>query len=160
VIDQGTTSTRAVVYDTRLRPVGQGQVEVPPTYPKPGWVEHDPKAIVDSVGATVTAALADAKLGADRIAALGLTNQRETTVLWDPDGGKPAGPAVVWQDRRSAVLCRKLSGRADWRAERTGLLLDSYFSATKLMWMLEHLPGVRQRAEAGDLAFGTVDSLV
>ncbi|QDV35760.1 glycerol kinase GlpK [Tautonia plasticadhaerens] len=160
VIDQGTTSTRAVVYDTRLRPVGQGQVEVPPTYPKPGWVEHDPAAIVDSIGRTVSDALADAKVGADRIAAIGLTNQRETTVLWDRGTGEAVGPAIVWQDRRTADLCRSLSGRADWLAGRTGLLLDSYFSATKLSWMLEHLPGVRTRAESGDLAFGTVDSLV
>lgn len=160
VIDQGTTSTRAVVYDTRLQPMGQGQVEVPPTYPKPGWVEHDPAAIVDSIGRTVSDALADAKIGADRIAGIGLTNQRETTVLWDRETGEAVGPAIVWQDRRTADLCRSLSGRADWLAGRTGLLLDSYFSATKLSWMLEHLPGVRNRAESGELAFGTVDSLV
>ncbi|RUL82340.1 glycerol kinase GlpK [Tautonia sociabilis] len=160
VIDQGTTSTRAVVYDTRLRPVGQGQIEVPPTYPKPGWVEHDPGALVDSVGTTVIAALGESGVGADRIAAIGLTNQRETTVLWDRATGEPAGPAIVWQDRRTAELCRSLASRADWLAERTGLLLDSYFSATKLSWMLDHLPGVRKRAEAGELAFGTVDSLV
>lgn len=160
VIDQGTTSTRAVVYDTRLQPVGQGQVEVPPTYPKSGWVEHDPKAIIDSIGATVTSALADAKIGPDQIAAIGLTNQRETTVLWDRATGEAAGPAIVWQDRRTADLCRKLSDRADWLAERTGLLLDSYFSATKISWMLDHFPDARKRAEAGDLAFGTIDSLV
>jgi glycerol kinase len=160
VIDQGTTSTRAVLYDTRLQPVGQGQREVPPTYPKQGWVEHDPKAIIDSIGATVTQALADASIGPDRVAAIGLTNQRETTLLWDRATGEAIGPAIVWQDRRTADLCRQLSGRADWIAERTGLLIDSYFSATKLSWMLDHLPDARARAEAGDLAFGTVDSLV
>jgi glycerol kinase len=123
-------------------------------------VEHDPKAIVDSIGKTVGDALADSGTGADQIAAIGLTNQRETTVLWDRKTGEAVGPAIVWQDRRTADLCRSLSGRAEWLADRTGLLLDSYFSATKLSWMLEHLPGVRKRAESGELAFGTVDSLV
>ena len=160
VIDQGTSSTRAVVYDSGLRTVGQGQREVPPSYPKPGWVEHDPSALIDSVGSTVSGALADSGIEPDRIAAIGLTNQRETTLLWERETGKAVGPAIVWQDRRSADICRRLATRAGWLAERTGLVLDAYFSATKLAWMLENLPGVRGRAEGGELAFGTVDSLV
>src|SRR5262249_49795251 len=102
VIDQGTTSTRAVVYDARLRPVGQGQVEVLPTYPRSGWVEHDPDALVGSVGSQVTMALLDAGIRADRIAAIGITNQRETTIVWDRASGRPIAPALVWQDRRTA----------------------------------------------------------
>src|SRR6476659_2487620 len=102
VIDQGTTSSRAVVYDDRLRPRGQGQAEVPPTYPQPGWVEHDTAPLVSSVGPVVAQALGEAGLGADRVAAVGLTNQRETTVLWDRQTGRAVGPALVWQDRRTA----------------------------------------------------------
>jgi glycerol kinase len=160
VIDQGTTSTRAVVYDSRLRPVGQGQVEVPPTYPNPGWVEHDPKALVDSAGPMVVAAMADAGIGPDQIAAIGLTNQRETTIVWDRATGRSIGPALVWQDRRTAPFCEAHRDRRDWIAERTGLVLDPYFSATKIAWLLDHVPGARHRAEAGELAAGTVDSLL
>ncbi|HEY2158671.1 MAG TPA: FGGY family carbohydrate kinase, partial [Isosphaeraceae bacterium] len=105
VIDQGTTSTRAVVYDRRLRPVGQGQVEVPPTYPNPGWVEHDPKALVNSAGPMVVAAMASAGIGTGQIAGIGLTNQRETTIVWDRATGRAIGPAIVWQDRRTAPFC-------------------------------------------------------
>ncbi len=159
-IDQGTTSSRVVVYDARLRPVAQAQVEVPPTYPREGWVEHDPAALVDSIGPLVTKALAEAKLGADRIAAIGLTNQRETTVVWDRKTGKAIGPAIVWQDRRTAPFCERHRDRRAWVAERTGLVLDPYFSATKIAWLLDHVPGARQRAEAGELAAGTVDSLI
>ena len=159
-IDQGTTSTRVVVYDARLRPVGQGQAEVPPTYPKPGWVEHDPTALVDSVGPLVTRALSEAKIGADRIASIGLTNQRETTVVWDRATGRAIGPALVWQDRRTSGFCERHRDRRDWIAGRTGLVLDPYFSATKIAWLLDHVPGARPRAEAGDLAAGTVDSLL
>ncbi len=160
VIDQGTTSTRAVVYDPQAHPVGQGQQEVPPTYPKPGWVEHDPAAIVGSVGPVVTTALAEAGIGADRLAGIGLTNQRETTVLWDRATGKAIAPAIVWQDRRTAEFCARNRDRRAWLAERTGLILDSYFSATKIAWLLENVPGARRRAEAGELAAGTIDSLL
>ena len=157
-IDQGTTSTRTVVYDDALRPVGQGQVEVPPSYPRPGWVEHDPEAIVESVRPTIEAALKEANIGADRIAAVGLTNQRETTVVWDRKTGRSIGPALVWQDRRTADVCERLRDRRPMLAERTGLVLDPYFSATKIAWLLDHIPGARERARAGDLAAGTVDS--
>jgi glycerol kinase len=158
VIDQGTTSTRVVIYDARLRPVGQGQAEVPPTYPKPGWVEHDPKALVDSVGPLVTKALSEAKISADRLAGIGLTNQRETTVIWERKTGQAIGPALVWQDRRTAGFCEQNRDRRDWIAERTGLVLDPYFSATKIEWLLEHVEGLRERAREGRAVFGTIDS--
>jgi glycerol kinase len=159
-IDQGTTSSRAVVYDDRLRPVGQAQAEVLPTYPKPGWVEHDPAALVGSVGPLVEAALRGAGVKADRLAAVGLTNQRETTVVWDRKDGRAIGPALVWQDRRTADVCDRLRDRRAWVSQRTGLVLDPYFSATKIAWLLDHVPGARARAAAGELAAGTVDSLM
>jgi glycerol kinase len=157
-IDQGTTSTRAVVYDQRLRPVGQAQAEVAPTYPRSGWVEHDGAALVDSVGPRVTEALRDAGIGAERLAAVGLTNQRETAVLWDRDTGQPVAPALVWQDRRTAPFCDRHRDRRGWINDRTGLVLDPYFSATKIAWLLEHVAGAPLRAERGELAAGTVDS--
>ena len=157
-IDQGTTSTRAVVYDRRLRPVGLGQVEVSPTYPRPGWVEHDPSALVASVGPVVERALAGSGVGADRVAAIGLTNQRETAIIWDRSTGAAIGPAIVWQDRRTAPACERLRDRRDWIAGRTGLVLDPYFSATKFARLLDDTPGARRRAEHGDLAAGTVDT--
>src|SRR3954447_286466 len=160
VIDQGTTSSRVVVYDRQLRPVGQAQVEVPPTYPQSGWVEHDPEALVGSIGPLCRQALAEAGLEADRVAAIGLTNQRETTVVWDRKTGKAIGPALVWQDRRTASFCEQHRDRRDWLPERTGLVLDPYFSATKIAWLLDHVPDARRRAEAGELAAGTIDSLV
>ncbi|WP_435009129.1 glycerol kinase GlpK [Tundrisphaera lichenicola] len=159
-IDQGTTSTRVVVFDSQLRLVGQGQVEVPPTYPKPGWVEHNPASLVDSVGPLVGEALAGAGIGADRIAGIGLTNQRETTVVWERETGRAIGPALVWQDRRTADFCETHRDRRGWIAERTGLVLDSYFAATKIAWLLDNVPGARQRAESGELAAGTVDTLL
>jgi glycerol kinase len=159
-IDQGTTSTRVVVYDARLRPIGQGQQEVPPTYPKPGWVEHDPAALVDSVGPLVTKALNEANISGDRLAGIGLTNQRETTVIWDRGTGQAIGPALVWQDRRTAGFCEEHRDRRDWISQRTGLVLDPYFAATKIAWLLDNIPEARKRAEAGELAAGTVDSLL
>jgi len=159
-IDQGTTSTRAVVHDRQLRPVGQGQVEVPPTYPHPGWVEHDAAALVASVGPVVAEALAGSGIGADRLAGIGITNQRETTVVWDRATGRAIGPALVWQDRRTADFCERHRGRRPWLAARTGLILDPYFSATKIAWLLQNVPGADWRAEAGELAAGTVDSLL
>ena len=159
-IDQGTTSTRAVVYDRTLRPVGQGQVEVAPSYPQPGWVEHDPRGLIGSVGPMVTAALVDAGVSPDRLAAIGLTNQRETTVVWDRTTGRAIGPALVWQDRRTAPFCEAHRDRRAWISERTGLVLDPYFSATKIAWLLDHTPDARARADRGELAAGTVDSLL
>lgn len=159
-IDQGTTSTRAVVYDLALKPKAQAQVEVPPTYPKPGWVEHDAEAIVGSVGPMVTEALKNADVTADRVAAVGITNQRETAVIWDRKTGKPIAPAIVWQDRRTAAFCERHRTKQDWLRQHTGLVLDSYFSATKFAWLLEHVEGARKKAEAGELAAGTIDSLL
>ena len=160
VIDQGTTSTRAVVYDLRLRPVGQSQLEVLPTYPRSGWVEHDPEAILYSVGSQVTGALKDAGLTSARIASIGLTNQRETTIVWDRSTGQSIAPALVWQDRRTAETCAALKHRQAEISERTGLVIDPYFSATKMAWILDHVSGARDRALAGDLAAGTVDSFL
>ena len=160
VIDQGTTSTRAVVYDARLQVVGQGQAEVLPTYPHSGWVEHDPDALLRSVGPQVTRALDESGVRADRIAAIGLTNQRETTVVWERATGKAIAPALVWQDRRTAPACERLKDRQPWVSERTGLVIDPYFSATKIAWILDNVPEARRRAEAGELAAGTVDSFL
>lgn len=159
-IDQGTTSTRAVVYDDKLRPVAQAQAEVSPTYPHEGWVEHDPAALVASVGPLVTQALLESKIGGDRLAAIGLTNQRETTVIWDRRTGRAIGPAIVWQDRRTADFCASHRDRQAWISERTGLVLDPYFSATKIAWLLDHTDGARDQAGRGALAAGTVDSLL
>jgi len=160
VIDQGTTSTRAVVYDDQLQPTGQSQAELPPRYPQSGWVEHDPVALISSVGAQVTGALLEAGLRTDRIAAIGLTNQRETTIVWERGTGRAIAPALVWQDRRTAETCDRLRGNQSWVAERTGLVIDPYFSATKIAWILDHVPDARRRAETGDLAAGTVDSFM
>jgi glycerol kinase len=159
-IDQGTTSSRAIVFDTALRPVAQAQQEFAQSYPNPGWVEHDPADLWSSVAATARAAVEKAELSANDIAALGITNQRETTLIWDRASGQPIHPAIVWQDRRTADLCEQLkaAGHEPMISARTGLLLDPYFSATKVAWMLNHVPGARARAEGGELAFGTVDS--
>ncbi len=159
-IDQGTTSTRSVIYDARLRPRGQGQVEVLPTFPRSGWVEHDADALMDSVKPTVLEAMKNAGIGADQIAAIGLTNQRETSIVWDRVTGKAVGPAIVWQDRRTAAFCEQHRDRRESLAQRTGLVLDPYFSATKFAWLLDHRPDTRHLARGGDLAAGTVDSFL
>lgn len=158
VIDQGTSSTRVILYDDRLRVVGQSQLEVLPRYPRSGWVEHDAEEIMRSVGSQTTAALMEANLRADRIAGLGLTNQRETTIVWDRATGKPIAPALVWQDRRTAETCDRLRPDQGWVSQRTGLVIDPYFSATKIAWILDHVAGARRRVAQGSLAAGTVDS--
>ena len=162
VIDQGTTSTRAIIFDERLRPVAQAQEEFPQIYPQPGWVEHNPETLWATVLGTVRAALRQAGLSAADISALGIANQRETTLIWERDTGRPIHNAIVWQDRRSAAICTALDrdGHADLIAERTGLRIDPYFSGTKIAWMLDQVPGARARAERGELAFGTVDSFL
>ena len=156
-IDQGTTSSRAIVFDVAGRKLGVHQIELPQSYPQPGWVEHDALRIRDDVVACVLGALKAAKLTARDIAGIGITNQRETTVVWDRATGLPIHPAIVWQDRRTADFCARYADRSDWLSERTGLLLDPYFSATKISWILDRVDGARQRAERGELAFGTVD---
>lgn len=159
-LDQGTSSSRSMVFDRSGQVVATAQRELPQIYPQPGWVEHDPLEIWRGQLATAQDALRQAGLGAGDVHALGITNQRETTVLWDRRTGRPLHHAMVWQDRRTAPLCEQLraEGWAEPVAERTGLVLDPYFSATKLAWLLEQVPGARSRAERGELAFGTVDS--
>jgi glycerol kinase len=161
-IDQGTTSTRSIVFDAAGSPVATAQAEFAQHYPQSGWVEHDPEDIWRDTIATATAAIAQAGLDASGIAAIGITNQRETTVLWDRVTGKPIHNAIVWQDRRGAPLCAELkaAGHEPMIHGRTGLLLDAYFCATKLAWLLDHVNGARARAEAGELAFGTIDSFL
>jgi len=161
-IDQGTTSTRAILFDAALVPVASAQQEVPQIYPAPGLVEHDPEAIWSTTVETVRAAMARAGAAAKDIAALGITNQRETALVWDRATGRPIHNAIVWQDRRTAEACAALrqAGREGAIAARTGLLLDPYFSASKVAWLLEHVEGARAAASAGRLAFGTVDSFL
>ena len=159
-IDQGTTSSRAILFDQDLRPIATAQEEFAQIFPAPGLVEHDPGEIWASVAATTRAVIEKASAEARDIAAIGITNQRETVILWDRATGKPLHNAIVWQDRRTADLCASLraAGHEPMISQRTGLLLDPYFSATKLKYLLDTIPGARARAERGDLAFGTVDS--
>lgn len=160
VIDQGTTSTRAIVFDDKAQALGTGQVEIRLEFPQSGWVEQVPDEIWASVASSVASALAESGVAPRRIAAIGITNQRETTILWDKSTGKAVAPAIVWQDRRTAETCRKLAGQREHVRKRTGLELDPYFSGTKIGWILEHVPGVRARAESGEIHFGTVDSFL
>jgi glycerol kinase len=161
-IDQGTTSTRAILFDAALAPVATAQQEFRQIYPAPGLVEHDPEEIWSSVVATVRAAMTKAGANARDVAAIGITNQRETTIVWDRATGKPIHNAIVWQDRRTADMCAALrqAGHEPLIAQRTGLLLDPYFSATKIAWLLEHVEGAREAARAGRLVFGTVDTFL
>ena len=159
-IDQGTTSSRAIVFDARLRVVATAQEEFPQHFPASGWVEHDPSDLWSTVAGTARGAIERAGIGPDGIAAIGITNQRETTLLWDRETGQPLHNAIVWQDRRTADLCARLKadGHEPMITARTGLLLDPYFSGTKVKWILDQLPGARERARRGAIAFGTVDS--
>ncbi|MDE3084718.1 MAG: glycerol kinase, partial [Verrucomicrobiota bacterium] len=159
-LDQGTTSSRAIIFDQRSRPLAAAQQEFAQHFPRPGWVEHDPRDLWETTRHTAELALRRGGLTGRDIAAIGLTNQRETTLLWDRATGRPLYPAIVWQDRRTAPLCAELKQKKLeplFRA-RTGLVIDPYFSGTKLAWLLEHVPGARRRAERGELAFGTVDT--
>ena len=159
-IDQGTTSSRAVVFDRAGQVVAMAQREFAQHFPQPGWVEHDAREIWQSQLAVIQQAMAQANIQASQLRAMGITNQRETTVLWDRATGEPVAPAIVWQDRRTAVFCDGLraAGHGPKIARKTGLVLDAYFSGTKLAWLLDHVPGARARAEQGELAFGTIDS--
>ena len=161
-IDQGTTSTRAILFDREGRSAGSGQKELPQHFPKDGWVEHDPEDIWRDTLAVCRQAIAAAGVSPDEITAIGITNQRETTVLWERGTGSAVHRAIVWQDRRTADLCRRL--RADGHEEhvraRTGLVVDPYFSGTKLAWLLDEVAGARAAAENGALAFGTIDSFL
>jgi glycerol kinase len=159
-LDQGTTSSRAIVFDRRGRIVAVGQREFEQFFPKPGWVEHDANEIWQSQLEVAREAIAKAGLAPDRIAGIGITNQRETTVVWDRVTSEPIGRAIVWQDRRTAEFCDQLKrdGSAAEITDRTGLVVDAYFSATKLKWILDNVDGARGRADRGELAFGTIDS--
>lgn len=161
-IDQGTTSSRAIVFDGNRKIVGVGQQEFTQHFPQDGWVEHDPEEIWESVVAVVNTALDEAKIDAGKIAAIGITNQRETVVVWDRATGKPIHNAIVWQDRRTSGICAELkrAGHEALFTERTGLLLDPYFSGTKVKWLLDAVAGARAKAEAGELAFGTIDTFL
>jgi glycerol kinase len=159
-LDQGTTSSRSILFDAAGTPVATAQREFTQHFPRSGWVEHDAEEIWATQAATITEVLVRAHATPADVAAIGITNQRETTVLWDRRTDRPLAPAIVWQDRRTADLCRQLQaeGLEPEVARRTGLLLDPYFSGTKLAWLLDHVPGARARAEDGELAFGTIDS--
>ena len=159
-LDQGTTSSRAILFDQAGAIVAVAQKEFPQIFPKPGWVEHDPMDIWSTQAGVATEALANAGVTARDVAAIGIANQRETTIVWDRKTGKPICNSIVWQDRRTAAACDALRRQGMERLIRrkTGLVIDAYFSATKLQWILRHVPGARARAKAGDLAFGTVDS--
>jgi glycerol kinase len=159
-LDQGTTSSRSILFDAAGQPVASAQREFTQSFPRSGWVEHDAEEIWATQAATITEVLARARATAADVAAIGITNQRETTVLWDRATGRPVAPAIVWQDRRTADFCRQLQdqGLEAEVARRTGLLLDPYFSGTKLAWLLDNVPGARERAARGELAFGTIDS--
>jgi glycerol kinase len=159
-IDQGTTSSRAIVFDAQGAPLATGQQEFTQHYPRDGWVEHDPEEIWSTTLAVCREALRKAGIEARQVAGIGITNQRETTVVWERDSGRAIHNAIVWQDRRTADSCEALrrAGHEEIVQAKTGLLLDPYFSATKIAWILDHVEGARVRAERGELAFGTVDS--
>ncbi|HRQ90387.1 MAG TPA: glycerol kinase, partial [Bacteroidia bacterium] len=159
-LDQGTTSSRAILFDRSGAPVAIAQKEFPQIFPRPGWVEHDASTIWATQSGVAAEVLAKARLKAADVAAIGITNQRETTVVWDRETGRPIHNAIVWQDRRTAPVCDRLrkEGKDKLVARRTGLVLDAYFSATKVQWLLDHVKGARAKAKAGRLAFGTIDT--
>jgi glycerol kinase len=161
-IDQGTTSTRAIVFDSAGQPVASAQKELPQIFPRPGWVEHDPEEIWRATVDVCRGALANARLAASDIAGIGITNQRETTVVWDRATGKPVHNAIVWQDRRTSDMCAELkrAGHEKTFSQKTGLLLDPYFAGTKIAWILQHVSGARAAAEKGALAAGTIESFL
>lgn len=159
-LDQGTTSSRAILFDSRGNVVGMVNQEFPQIYPRPGWVEHDPYDILESQVSVAKKLLRTVNVEPNQIAAIGITNQRETTIVWDKKTGKPVYNAIVWQCRRTASMCDELKaqGLADLIKRKTGLVIDAYFSATKLEWILQNVPGVLEKAKKGEIAFGTVDS--
>ena len=159
-LDQGTTSTRSILFRQDLTIAAVAQQEFPQHYPQPGWVEHDPEDLWRSSVSTMREALAGVPI--NEVAAIGIANQRETTVIWSRKTGQAIAPAIVWQDRRTAERCAglKAEGLEPTIAKKTGLLLDPYFSGSKIAWLLDHVEGARARAEAGELAFGTVDSFL
>ncbi|MBV7434015.1 glycerol kinase GlpK [Cardiobacteriaceae bacterium TAE3-ERU3] len=158
-VDQGTTSSRSILFNQAGEPVAIAQKTFEQHYPKPGWIEHDAKEIWSSQVSVMTEVLAKAGVNSDAVAAIGITNQRETTIVWDRESGEPVHNAIVWQDRRTAKYCDSLKEeKAEWIRQKTGLIVDAYFSATKIKWILDNVDGARERAEKGELCFGTVDS--
>jgi glycerol kinase len=159
-LDQGTTSSRAIIFNHQGAIVAQSQKEFKQFYPKPGWVEHDPEEIWSSQASVTAEVIAKSGIKAVEIASIGITNQRETVVVWERESGKPIHNAIVWQDRRTSEMCSKLilDGKSDIVREKTGLIIDAYFSATKIAWILDNVKGARRKAEKGDLCFGTIDS--
>ncbi|MCH8229067.1 MAG: glycerol kinase GlpK, partial [Chloroflexi bacterium] len=161
-IDQGTTSTRAIVFDSSATPVASARVELSQHFPQPGWVEHDPIEIAEGAVSVAKQAIGRARLAPGDIAAIGITNQRETTIVWERSTGRPVANAIVWQDRRTADYCDmlKLQGLESMITEKTGLLLDPYFSGTKVRWLLDNVEGAREQALSGELLFGTIDTFL
>ena len=159
-LDQGTTSSRAVLFDEKGSIIGIAQQEFTQIFPQSGWVEHDANEIWDTQSGVLQKVISDNGVDAKSIVAIGITNQRETTVIWDRQTGEPIYNAIVWQDKRTAPICEELKSRGltDYVRQNTGLVIDSYFSGTKIKWILDHVEGARQRAERGELAFGTIDS--
>ncbi|MCA9581688.1 MAG: glycerol kinase, partial [Myxococcales bacterium] len=157
-LDQGTTGSTALLLSLDGTVLGKANREFPQHFPKSGWVEHDLGEIWSSVVEAIGAVFEEVAVSPSDCVAIGITNQRETTVLWDRKTGEPVHRAIVWQDRRTAGICDELRAHEPYFRERTGLVLDPYFSGTKIRWMMDHIDGVRARAEAGDLAFGTIDS--
>ena len=159
-LDEGTTSARAILFDRNSNIISMAQHEFPQIYPQPGWVEQDPMDIYACQYAALTECIAKSGISTDEIAAAGITNQRETAIVWERDSGRPIHNAIVWQCRRTADICRELeaSGHADYIQHATGLRPDPYFSGTKIKWILDHVEGARERAKNGELMFGTVDT--
>ena len=159
-LDQGTSSSRAIVFDEQGKPKAMSQKEFTQIFPKPGWVEHNPMEIWSSQASVIAEAITSIGINGKNIAGIGITNQRETTIVWDAETGQPVYNAIVWQDRRTSAYCNKLKkqGKTDFIREKTGLILDAYFSATKVRWILENVKGARERANEGKLRFGTVDT--
>ncbi|XLG13541.1 Glycerol kinase [Bacillus velezensis] len=159
-IDQGTTSSRAILFNKEGKIVHSAQKEFTQHFPQPGWVEHNANEIWGSVLAVIATVISESGISADQIAGIGITNQRETTVVWDKDTGKPVYNAIVWQSRQTSGICEELreKGYNDTFREKTGLLIDPYFSGTKVKWILDNVEGAREKAENGNLLFGTIDS--
>lgn len=159
-IDQGTTGSTAILFNTQGKLIASSYREIRQIYPQPGWVEHDPKDIFNSSLLVANQAIKKASARASQVKCVGITNQRETTIVWDRQSGEPVSNAIVWQCRRTAQMCDELKkrGLSQMIRDKTGLVIDAYFSATKLRWILDHVPDGQKRAENGDLLFGTVDS--
>ena len=159
-LDQGTSSSRAIIFDEQGKPKTMSQKEFTQIFPKPGWVEHNPMEIWSSQASVIAEAITSIGINGRNIAGIGITNQRETTIVWDAETGEPVYNAIVWQDRRTSAYCNRLKkqGKTEFIREKTGLIIDAYFSATKIRWILDNVPGARQRAEEGKLRFGTVDT--